>query len=127
VRLAATWLLTASSALLALALLVQAFTAGMAAMADPDWWQIHVAWVHVFQWLVLIVLIGSAAASTPRRVKWAGLVPTLLVGLQYVLAHRGKDGSFPVGLGLHAANAFVLFGVSLYLFSAAWNATRCRY
>lgn len=112
-------LLRVSSALLALALLGQAFTAGMAAITDPDWWQAHVAWVHAFQWLVLVLPVSAAAAPVPRRVKGASLGPLFLMGLQYVLAHRGMDGSFPTGLGLHAAGGFVLFGAVLYVLFAA--------
>ena len=112
---AAIWLLRASSGLLGLALLVQAFTAGMAAIADPEWWQSHVAWVHTFQWLVVMVPVGAAAAPVARRAKWASVTPLLLMGLQYVLAHRAIEGSFPIGFGLHAANALLLFGITMYL------------
>ena len=115
---AAIWLLRASSALLALALLGQAFTAGMAAITDPDWWQAHLVWVHAFQWLVLIVPVSAVAAPVPGRVKGVSLGPLFLMGLQYVLAHRGMDGRFPIGLGLHAAGGFLLFGAVLYLLFA---------
>jgi len=115
---AAIWLLRASSALLALALLGQAFTAGMAAITDPGWWQAHLVWVHAFQWLVLIVPVSAVAAPVPGRVKGVSLGPLFLMGLQYVLAHRGMDGRFPIGLGLHAAGGFLLFGAALYLLFA---------
>src|SRR5215212_9734216 len=84
-------LLIVSSALLALALLGQAFTAGMAAIVNPQWWQTHVAWVHIFQWLVVIIPVSAAASSARRHIKWVSLGPLVLMGIQYVLAHRGME------------------------------------
>ena len=120
-------LLMVSSALLALALLGQAFTAGMAAIVDPEWWQTHLAWVHVFQWLVVIIPASAAASSARRHVKWASLGPLVLMGLEYVLAHRGMEGSFPIGLGLHAVGAFILFGMALCLLFEAHKGLRKSY
>ena len=114
-------ILKGSSALLALALLVQAFTAGMAAITDPSWWEIHLSWVHAFQWLAIAVTASGAWADVPRRTKWASAVPLALIGLQYVLAHRGIEGSLPIGLGLHAVNAMVLFAVTARVAATAWD------
>ncbi len=38
-----------SCTVLLIALLVQAFLAGVAAMTDPSWWELHKAWAHAFQ------------------------------------------------------------------------------
>lgn len=119
IPLVARLVLAASSTLLAAALVGQAFTAGMAAMTDPDWWRLHLAWVHVFQWLVLVVPVSAALAPVPRHAKLASILPLVLMGLQYPLAHRALDGRLPIGLGLHAAGALLLFGATLHVASAA--------
>jgi hypothetical protein len=121
IRATAGSILKGSSALLALALLVQAFTAGMAAVTDPGWWETHVAWVRIFQWLVLVLPASAALAEVPRRTKWASAVPLPLMGLQYVLAHRGIDATLPIGLGLHAVTAMLLFAVALLVATTAWD------
>ena len=118
---AARWALAGSSALLAMALLVQAFTAGMAAMTDPGWWAVHLAWVRIFQWLVLVMPASAILADVPWWTKWASAAPLPLIGLQYVLAHRGLDGTLPVGLGLHAVTAMLLFSVAAFVAAAAWR------
>jgi hypothetical protein len=120
-------LLIVSSALLALALLGQAFTAGMAAIVNPQWWQTHVAWVHIFQWLVVIIPVSAAASSARRHIKWVSLGPLVLMGTQYVLAHRGMEGNFPIGLGLHAVGALILFGMAAYLLFEACKDLRKSY
>jgi hypothetical protein len=118
---AARFILKGSTALLVLALLLQAFTAGMAAITDAGWWRAHVTWVHIFQWLVLVLPASAAFADVPRRTKWASAVPLPLVGLQYVLAHRGIDGTLPIGFGLHAMTAMLLFTVAVFVATTAWG------
>jgi hypothetical protein len=113
--------LAASSVLLALALLIQAFTAGMAAVTDPGWWATHLAWVRVFQWLVVVLPASAVLADVPLRTKWMSAAPLLLIALQYVLAHRGLDGTFPAGLGLHAVTAMLLFAVTAFIAGSAWR------
>ena len=113
-------LLRIVSVLLALALLVQFFIAGMAALTNPDWWPYHVAWVDIFQWLVVPLPVLAWLAGPPRT--WRVGLSCLLVlqmALQYVLAHRALEGRLPIGLGLHAVNAALMLIVVTVLF-AGW-------
>jgi len=91
------------AALLAVALLAQFFIAGMASLTNAEWWAHHLTWVGFFQWLVvpLPVLAWLIGPPRPFRVTLA-CFPFVQMGLQYVLAHRGMDGRWPIGLGLHA-------------------------
>ena len=116
-RLALRVLLTA----LALALLGQAFTAGVAAVTNPEWWDAHRAWVHIFQWLVVPIPFAAVLADVPRGLKWASPVPLVLIGLQYVLVHRAISGALPLGFGMHAVSALILFGVTVLLAMFAWR------
>ena len=117
-RLARTAFLGSCAALEA-ALLLQAFLAGMAAMTDPSWWGLHLAWVHTFQWLVLLPPACAVLAGYPRRLIWASALPLVLLYLQYVWAEFGRDGTWAYGLGVHAASALLLFGTTMALFAAA--------
>jgi len=65
-----------------IALLVQAFFPGVAAMTDPSWWEPHKAWVHAFQWLVLLPAC-AVLAGYPRRLIWASAL--LLFGTTMAL------------------------------------------
>lgn len=102
-------LLAFLSALLTISLLIQFFTAGMAAMTNPEWWAYHSAWVSIFQWLVVPLPILAWLCGPPRllRVTLAA-TPMLQIALQYVLVHRALDGRLPIGVGLHAVNAALM-------------------
>jgi len=53
-----------SRTVLLIALFVQAFLAGVAAMTDPSWWELHKAWVHAFD--------GSCCCRRPAPC-WPGI------------------------------------------------------
>ena len=103
------------SSLLAGALLVQFFIAGMAAMTNPAWWDYHRAWVAAFQWLVLpLPFLGWAAMLGWRWTMFAAL-PIVQIALQYVLVHRALEGRLGIGVGLHAVNAALMLVVALLI------------
>lgn len=111
-----------SCAALGAALLMQAFLAGVAAMADPSWWGLHLAWVHTFQWLVLLPPACAVLAGYPKWLVWASAFPVVLLYFQYVWAELGRDGTWAYGLGVHAASGLLLFGTTAVLFAAALGA-----
>jgi hypothetical protein len=85
-----------------LAVLIQIYLAGEAAIVEPDDWRFHVAWIHLFQWLSLPL---PAAAYLARRSVGFGAfncVPLLIIGLQYVLIHRGIEHAWAPLAGFHA-------------------------
>jgi len=104
------------AALLVVALLVQFFIAGMAALTNPGWWTYHQAWVAIFQWLVVPLPVLAWLAGPPRRYRVPlACVPFVQIGLQYVLAHRALVGRWPIGLGLHAVDAALMLIVVVAL------------
>ena len=102
--------------LFVVALLIQFFIAGMAALTHPAWWAYHQRWVAYFQWLVvpLPALAWLAGPPRPFRVMLACL-PFVQIGLQYTLAHRAIEGRWPIGLGLHAVDAALMLVVAVAL------------
>ena len=90
------------SALFLLAVLIQFFIAGMAAMTNPEWWIYHNAWIEIFQWLVVPLPILAFLGGRPRYWRAAlATIPMVQVALQYVLAHRALEGRLTAGIGLH--------------------------
>src|SRR5258708_14002702 len=56
------------SAFLLLAVLIQFFIAGMAAMTKPEWWTYHNAWIEIVQWLVMP--LSSCGLLDRRHASW---------------------------------------------------------
>lgn len=108
-----------SCAALAVALLVQTYLAGVAAMTDPSWWDLHRAWVNVFQWLVLLPVASAAAARYPKWLVGASVLPVVLIYSQYVWIELAREAAWAYAFGAHAANALVLFGSTVFLLAAA--------
>jgi len=104
------------AALLVVALLIQFFIAGMAAVTNPAWWAYHRTWVAYFQWLVVPLPLLAWLAGPPRPVRVIlACIPFVQIGLQYMLAHRGIDGRWPIALGLHAVDAALMLVVVVAL------------
>jgi hypothetical protein len=113
-------LLRCTAGLFVVALLVQFFIAGMAALTRPEWWNYHLTWVSFFQWLVVPLPVFAWLAGPPRPVRVTlACIPFVQIALQYVLAHRALDGRLPIGLGLHAANAALMLVIVVAL-AANW-------
>lgn len=115
-------LLRSLSVILTVCLLVQFFTAGMAAMTDSNWWTYHSNWVSIFQWLVIPLPVLAWLGESPRgrRTLFAS-IPLLQIALQYFLAHRAIDGRLAIGLGLHAVDAALLLMISAALAAGMWD------
>ena len=104
------------SALFSLAVLIQFFIAGMAAVTNPEWWTYHSAWIGIFQWLVVPLPILAFLGSRPRYWRTAfATIPVVQVALQYVLAHRALEGRLTIGIGLHAVNGALLLIIATFL------------
>src|SRR5262249_4039975 len=109
-------LLRCTAGLLAVALLVQFFIAGMAALTSPEWWTYHLTWVSIFQWLVVPLPLIAWLAGPPRTARVTlACIPFVQIALQYVLAPRALDGRLPIGLGLHSLNAALMLIVVVAL------------
>ncbi len=108
------------SGLLTISILVQFFIAGMSSVTNPDWWAYHLAWVNIFQWLVLPLPIVAWLGDKPRKLRViVATLPIAQIALQYVLVHRALDGRLPIGVGLHALNAALMLLIASAL-TAGW-------
>lgn len=107
-RSVAEWVYVGAVVLFGLAVIVQFFLAGEAALIAPEDWQLHVAWVHLFQWLSVCLPV----LAYPARHKWSftalNCLPIVLIGLQYVLIHRAISFTAAPLAGLHAVSGTVL-------------------
>ncbi len=89
------------SAFLSLAVLIQFFIAGMAAMTNPEWWTYHSAWIGIFQWLVVPLPVLALLGGRPRYWRTAfATIPMVQVA---------------TGIGLHAVNGALLLIVATFL------------
>lgn len=92
---------------LVLCVAYQVFLAGLAVFDNPLNWGRHVAFVHVFELIPVLMLILAAVARLPKG-RWYYMGPVLLyflIGLQYAfVALRGTAVA-----ALHTVNALLIF------------------
>ena len=83
----------------------QVFFAGMGVFTGPSWWSTHTSFVHLFEYLPLLMLVAAFVGQLPARVKWLSLAALFLIGLQYafvalrvpvLVVHGEKDPIVPV-------------------------------
>jgi hypothetical protein len=98
------------------AVLVQAFLAGGAAVLAPEMWPKHVAWVHIFQWLSVVLPIAAHLAGHRIGFTVLNCLPMVMIGLQYMLIHFAINHGRVTFAGLHAAGGVLLFGVLVFIF-----------
>ncbi|HLN09737.1 MAG TPA: DUF6220 domain-containing protein [Xanthobacteraceae bacterium] len=103
--------------LLALCVLAQAYLAGVAAVVDADYWSLHKAWIAIFQWLSIVLVVATWAGKRDPAMRWMSLIPVAIIAAQYSSIHLALRHGVPWLAGLHAANGCVLFG-ALVLFAA---------
>ena len=61
-----------------IALFVEFFIPGMAALTPPEWWAYHLTWVAFFQWLVVPLPVLARFVGPLRR--WR--IPFVQIGLK---------------------------------------------
>ena len=100
--------LFATSVIFNLCLIAQLLTVGIAYFNDPAWWNIHVWLVRGYSGLSLIILGGSAIATSNRICSLAASLPVLL-GLQFCSIHLKTPLHLEI---LHPLIGFTLLYVS---------------
>src|SRR5262249_26456946 len=91
--------------------LLQAFFAGSAALIEPQYWSLHQAWVGIFQWLSVVLLIASWLANRSRIAKWGSVAAVVILAFQYASIHMAVRDGLAWLAGTHAVGGFILFGV----------------
>jgi hypothetical protein len=102
--------------ILALSVLVQAFFAGDAAVLAPEMWQKHVAWVHIFQWLSVVLPVTAHLAGHRIGFTVLNCLPLVMIGLQYTFIHIAINHGEATFAGLHAVGGVLLFGLLVFVF-----------
>ncbi|RJE83982.1 hypothetical protein D3P07_24215 [Paenibacillus sp. 1011MAR3C5] len=88
---------------------LQTFIAGMAVFDDAEHWRQHVIFVHLFEFIPLLMLLFAFPAQLPKRFKWMSLTLFLLIYLQYFTANMPAAGAF------HPVMALVLIVLALHV------------
>ncbi|KAF0993670.1 DUF6220 domain-containing protein [Geobacillus sp. TFV-3] len=96
---------------LVVCIVIQMFLVGMAIFSNTMYWTKHIAFVHLFEILPILMLIFAFAGRLPKTLCWqsAGLVG--LIFAQYFTANLKSVGA------LHPV-------IALGLFLASWNVAR---
>lgn len=105
-----------ATGLFGLCVLVQIYVAGMAVFVDPANWSLHATFVHVFEPLLVVVLLLGLLGRLPRLLKAAPVSLFALVSAQYATAHL--FGSLVAAI--HPVNAVAIFGVAAVAARRAW-------
>ena len=110
--------LTASAAFF-LSTVAQIFLAGMAIFANPTHWGRHVSFVHIFEFLPLVMLLSRWLGRMPKSLLWfsAGLLG--LIYVQYFNANFRQIS--PVVAATHPVTAMLLVGIAYVTLIKAWK------
>lgn len=98
---------------------IQVFIAGMAVFVDPANWSLHANFVHVFEFLPLVMLVGAFLGRLSRGLKLLPVVLFVLIIVQYATALGFSDS---VVAALHPVNALVIFGIAVMTTRRGWKA-----
>lgn len=98
-------------------IVAQVYLAGMAMFENPVNWRKHTTFVHMFEYISILMFILGYIGRLPRKMIWGSFGLFALCNIQYYTAH-GIAGA------LHPVLAMVLFGGSLTL---AWRSNKLVY
>ncbi|PYI54252.1 DUF6220 domain-containing protein [Paenibacillus flagellatus] len=97
-------------------LVAQTFLAGMAIFNNPEHWGNHARFVHLFEWIPILMLIVSWAGRLPKGTGRLSFALFALVFSQYMTANVPAAGA------LHPVIAMALVLLSVHV---AVRATKC--
>ncbi|WP_029192191.1 DUF6220 domain-containing protein [Paenibacillus harenae] len=90
-------------------IIVQTFIAGMALFSDSSAWKMHATFVHLFEYLPVLMLICSFAGQVPVRLRWLSGALFVLIFAQYFTANVPGAGA------VHPVLALLMFWLSIYV------------
>lgn len=100
----------------AICVLAQIYIAGMAVFIDPANWSLHKTFIHVFEPVLILLLVLSFIGRLPRSLKIAPIGLFLLISIQYATAYM--YGSLVAAV--HPVTAVVIFLVSGLAVKQTW-------
>ena len=90
-------------------IVAQTLLAGMALFNDPKHWSHHVIFVHIFEFIPLLMIIFAFAGRLPKGTAWLCLALFALIYVQYFTANLRAAGA------LHPVMALALIILSLHV------------
>lgn len=90
-------------------IVAQTLLAGMALFNDPKHWSHHVIFVHIFEFIPLLMIIFAFAGRLPKGTAWLCLALFALIYVQYFTANLPAAGA------LHPVMALALIVLSLHV------------
>lgn len=105
------WLLIACVA-------VQVYLAGIGVFEGR--WSDHLNFVHIFEYVPIIMLILSLTGRMRHRVRWLSFAAFAMIWLQYAFVEMDT----PAVQALHPVNGMLIFGVAVLL--ALWGTAAAR-
>ena len=109
------------AALFAACVVAQVFIAGMAVFVNPLNWRWHTTFIHIFEFLPLLMLIISFVGRLPAAQRWQCAALIALIYAQYFTANVATV--LPFAAAAHPVNALVIFWLATLLLSRAWRHT----
>ena len=92
-------------------IVLQTFFAGTALFTDSAYWAYHTNFVHIFEFLPLLMLIVAFLGKLPKSLRWQSLLVFVVIYSQYFTANLPGAGAY------HPVIALVLFWLSIRLAS----------
>ncbi|HEU5138664.1 MAG TPA: DUF6220 domain-containing protein [Bacillales bacterium] len=92
---------------------VQVFLAGVATFGDATYWGKHMTFVHLFEFVPIVMFILSFIGRLRGGLRWWPFVLFGLIFLQYFTANIGKVVSTDFLAALHPVNALVIFWLAI--------------
>lgn len=105
----------------AICVALQVFLAGLAIFDGPAWWSEHRSFVHLFEFVPLLMLVAALLGNMSTRAKWLSLLAFGLVALQYGFVILGSVSGAALA-ALHPVNALLIFGLAIRLATGRDNA-----
>jgi hypothetical protein len=107
------------AAAFAACVLAQVFIAGMAVFINPLNWRWHTTFIHVFEFLPLLMLIFSFVGRLPVAQRWQSGGLFLLIYAQYFTANVAAP--LPFAAAAHPVIALVIFWLATRVLSQSWG------
>jgi hypothetical protein len=109
------------SILFLLCIIGQVFLAGLAVFVNPGNWPYHEMFVHLFEFIPILMLVMSLVGRLPR---WAIWQSAGLFGLIFVMYFTANMTSvLPWAAAAHPVIAVLLFWMSITVMNRAWKIT----
>ncbi|MBB3128982.1 hypothetical protein FHS19_003657 [Paenibacillus rhizosphaerae] len=99
---------TGLSWILVACITVQVYIAGSAVFQNPSNWKMHENFVHIFEFVPLLMIVFANTGKCFKGSAWLSLGMFALIYLQYMTAHVPALGA------IHPVMALVLILLSLY-------------